>query len=94
MDAIPDPKIIANFGVGHDSTDVDAARERGIIVTNTPDVLNDAGADLAVGLAIDVLRGIAAGDRHVRAVRWVSQAGRQWAISSSPISSGGWLTVQ
>lgn len=70
MDALPRLELIANFGVGYDSTDVDAAAERGITVTNTPDVLDDCVADLALGLLIDVMRGISAADRFARAGRW------------------------
>lgn len=74
MDALPDLELIANFGVGYDSTDVEAARERGITVSNTPDVLNDGVADLGVGLIIDVLRGISASDRFARAGKWKNGA--------------------
>ena len=70
MDLLPNLKLIANFGVGYDATDVLAATERGITVTNTPDVLNDGVADLAVGLMIDVLRGVSAADQYARADRW------------------------
>lgn len=74
MDALPNLKFIANFGVGYDSTDVVAAAECGILVTNTPDVLNDGVADLAVGLMIDVLRGISAADGFARENRWPAGA--------------------
>lgn len=72
MDVLPDLRFIANYGVGYAGTDVDEARRRGIAVTNTPDVLDDCVADLAVGLLIDVMRGISATDRYVRAGRWES----------------------
>lgn len=74
MDAMPHLELIANFGVGYDSTDVPAATERGIKVTNTPDVLNDAVADLGVGLLIDVMRGLSESDRFARESRWTSGA--------------------
>lgn len=70
MELFPKLRFIANFGVGYDSTDVVAASERGIVVTNTPEVLDDAVADLAVGLMIDVMRGMSESDRFVRAGRW------------------------
>ena len=49
MDALPDLRAVANFGVGYDNVDVEEATRRGIVVSNTPDVLTDAVADLAVG---------------------------------------------
>nr|WP_090276699.1 2-hydroxyacid dehydrogenase [Mycolicibacterium komanii]CRL70160.1 D-isomer specific 2-hydroxyacid dehydrogenase [Mycolicibacterium komanii] len=68
--ALPKLAVIVNFGVGYDSVDVDAAVRRGIVVSNTPDVLTDAVADTAVGLMIDTLRQFSAADRFVRAGRW------------------------
>ncbi|GAA5107184.1 2-hydroxyacid dehydrogenase [Alloalcanivorax gelatiniphagus] len=70
MDALPDLAAIANFGVGYDNVDVAEATRRGIVVSNTPDVLTDAVADLAAFLVVDVLRGITAGDRFVRSGAW------------------------
>ena len=72
IDALPNLELIANFGVGYDATDVDAATARGIPVTNTPDVLDDCVADLAIGLTIDVMRAISASDRYARQGRWES----------------------
>ena len=66
MDALPDLRAIVNFGVGYDNVDVAEAQRRGIVVSNTPDVLTDAVADLAAILVVDVLRGITAADRFVR----------------------------
>ena len=71
MDALPALRVIANFGVGYETVDVEAARRRGIVVSNTPDVLTDCVADLAIGLIIDVARGISAADRFVRRGDWV-----------------------
>lgn len=71
MDALPKLGAIVHFGVGYETTDVARARARGIDVSNTPDVLTDCVADLAVGGLIDVLRGLAAADRYVRAGKWV-----------------------
>lgn len=70
---LPDLKAIASFGVGYDSIDLDAVRERGIAVSTTPDVLTDAVADLAVGLLIDSVRRISASDRYVRRGDWVTE---------------------
>jgi lactate dehydrogenase-like 2-hydroxyacid dehydrogenase len=70
MDALPDLRAIVNFGVGYDNVDVAEARRRGIVVSNTPDVLTDAVADLAAFLVVDVLRGITAADRFVRRGAW------------------------
>lgn len=70
MAALPNLGAVINFGVGYDTTDVDAAAARGIGVSNTPDVLNDCVADTAVGLMIDTLRQFSAADRYVRAGRW------------------------
>jgi lactate dehydrogenase-like 2-hydroxyacid dehydrogenase len=70
MAALPRLGAVVNFGVGYDTTDVEAAERRGIGVSNTPDVLTDCVADTAVGLMIDVLRQFSAADRYVRAGRW------------------------
>lgn len=70
IDALPRLEIVANAGVGVDAIDLEAARRRGVIVTNTPDVLNDCVADLAMGLAIATLRRMIPADRYVRAGNW------------------------
>ena len=70
MAALPNLGAVVNFGVGYDTTDVDAAAARGVGVSNTPDVLTDCVADTAVGLLIDALRQFSASDRYVRAGRW------------------------
>lgn len=70
LDALPDLRAIVNFGVGYDNVDVAEARRRGIVVSNTPDVLTDAVADLAAVLVVDVLRGVTAADRFVRSGAW------------------------
>ncbi|MDU8927074.1 2-hydroxyacid dehydrogenase [Alisedimentitalea sp. MJ-SS2] len=66
MDLLPNLGLIANFGVGYDAIDVDAAGARGVKVTNTPDVLNDDVADLAVALLI------AQGREMIPASNWVT----------------------
>ena len=70
IDALPSLKVISSFGVGVDKIDLEAAARRGIAVGNTPDVLNDCVADLALGLMIDVARGIGASERYLRAGKW------------------------
>ncbi|VEG51704.1 D-isomer specific 2-hydroxyacid dehydrogenase [Mycolicibacterium aurum] len=70
MDALPNLGAVINFGVGYDTTDVEAAEARGVGVSNTPDVLTDCVADTAVGLMIDTMRHFSASDRYVRAGRW------------------------
>jgi lactate dehydrogenase-like 2-hydroxyacid dehydrogenase len=70
MAALPYLGAVVNFGVGYDTTDVDAAAARGVVVSNTPDVLTDCVADTAVGLVIDVMRQFSAADRYVRQGRW------------------------
>ena len=72
---LPTLKVVANVAVGYDNIDVAAAHDRGIIVTNTPDVLTDATADLAMGLILDVMRRLAEGDRLIRRDGW-----RGWAF--------------
>lgn len=63
-------RIIANFGVGFNNIDVTSAKACGLTVTNTPDVLTDDTADLAVTLLLMAARRAAEGDRHVRTKQW------------------------
>ena len=70
MAALPKLEIVGCYGVGVDSIDLDHARERGVVVTNTPGVLTDDVADMALALLLDVCRGISAGDRFVRGGQW------------------------
>jgi glyoxylate reductase len=65
----PQLRIVANYGVGVDNIDLEAARRRGILVANTPDVLTETVAEFAVGLTLALLRRIAEGDRFLRARR-------------------------
>lgn len=73
IEALPNLGAIVNFGVGYDTTDVEAAKARGIAVSNTPDVLTDCVADIALGLLIDTLRHISAADRFVRRGDWLTR---------------------
>jgi D-3-phosphoglycerate dehydrogenase len=63
-------KLISQFAVGFNNIDVDAAKQHGIVVTNTPDVLTDATADLAIALLLAVARRVVEGDHHVRTKAW------------------------
>ncbi|WP_437879596.1 2-hydroxyacid dehydrogenase [Pseudomonas sp. LRF_L74] len=72
IDALPNLKAICSFGVGADSIAVAEARQRGIQVSVTPDVLNDCVADLAIGLLIDTARQLPASDRFLREGKWLS----------------------
>ncbi len=74
MDKLPKLKMISHFGVGVDSIDVEAAKKRGVTITNTPDVLNADVADLAIALLLAAVRRIPAGDRYVRDSRWLKGA--------------------
>ncbi|WP_017758581.1 2-hydroxyacid dehydrogenase [Pseudacidovorax intermedius] len=71
IDALPSLRVISNFGVGFETIDVERARERGIAVGYTPDVLNDCVADTAFGLVMDVARGFSAADRFTRRGDWL-----------------------
>ena len=68
--SLPALEIISVFGVGYDKVDVAAARERSIVVTNTPDVLNEDVADTAMALLLCVARGIPAAERFLRQSLW------------------------
>lgn len=63
-------KIIGNFGVGFNNIDVEAAKKHKLVVTNTPEVLTDATADLAITLLLMVARRAGEGERHVRGGHW------------------------
>lgn len=70
MEALPNLQIVANFGVGYDKVDARAAAELGVIVTNTPDVLNEEVADTTLGLLLMTIRQLPQADRFVRAGSW------------------------
>jgi lactate dehydrogenase-like 2-hydroxyacid dehydrogenase len=78
---LPNLELIANFGVGYDSVDVAAAVQAGVVVTNTPDVLNDEMADFTVGLLLATIRRLPHADRHVRAGHWAG--GKAFPLSTS-----------
>ncbi|MDV3253187.1 2-hydroxyacid dehydrogenase [Devosia sp. BK] len=72
MDQLPNLEIIASFGVGYDNIDTATAKAKNIRVTNTPDVLNDAVAELTIGLMISLARRIPHSDQFVRQGKWPS----------------------
>ncbi len=71
MDALPVLEIVSSYGVGYDAIDIPACAARGIHVSNTPDVLNDAVAELTAGMMIALCRHIPQADAYVRQGRWV-----------------------
>jgi lactate dehydrogenase-like 2-hydroxyacid dehydrogenase len=73
MDRMPKLEIIANFGVGYDTIDAKAAAARGLTVTNTPDVLTEEVADLALGLLLATVRELPQVDRYLRAGKWLEK---------------------
>jgi lactate dehydrogenase-like 2-hydroxyacid dehydrogenase len=70
FDRLPKLEIVASFGVGYDGIDLKAAAERGIVVTNTPDVLTEEVADTALGLLLMTVRELSAAERHLREGKW------------------------
>src|SRR5438445_11510634 len=70
LDLFPDLRLVANYGVGYDTVDVAACRERGVAVTNTPGVLDAAVADLTLALILACRRHLVESDRFVREGRW------------------------
>lgn len=72
MDALPKLEIIANFGVGVDQINLDDAKKRGVIVTNTPDVLNECVADTAIALVLSTLRKLPQCEAFLRAGQWAA----------------------
>jgi hydroxypyruvate reductase len=73
MDALPKLEIISNFGVGVDAINLEDAKKRRIIVTNTPDVLNDCVADTALALVMNTLRKFPQAENYMRGGNWASR---------------------
>ena len=70
LELLPDLKLVANYGVGYDLIDVEACARRGVAVTNTPDALGVATADLTIALILAARRRLVEGDKFVREGRW------------------------
>ena len=73
LEQLPNAKIVAVFGVGVDAVDRDYCKAHGIAVSNTPDVLSDDVADMAVALALAISRQLVVGDQYARAGRWPTE---------------------
>jgi len=73
LSQFPKLEIVASFGVGYDHIDAEYAREHNIVVTNTPDVLTEEVADVAMGLLIATLREFVKADRYLRSGLWRTQ---------------------
>jgi lactate dehydrogenase-like 2-hydroxyacid dehydrogenase len=73
MEKLPKLEIVANFGVGYDSVDVKWAGEHGIVVTNTPDVLNEEVADTTLALLLQTVRQLPQAERYLRAGKWLEK---------------------
>ncbi|MCW5681950.1 MAG: 2-hydroxyacid dehydrogenase [Xanthobacteraceae bacterium] len=74
MGKLPNLEIVGAFGVGYDSIDAKWAGEHGVVVTNTPDVLNEEVADTAIGLLLATIRQFPQADQYVRAGKWLEKA--------------------
>ncbi|MET3794419.1 2-hydroxyacid dehydrogenase [Aquamicrobium terrae] len=85
IDTFPNLEIIANFGVGYDSVDAAHAGAKGIMVTNTPDVLTEEVADLTVALLLATLREVPKAEAWLRQGKWVSEGNYRF----SPLSLRG-----
>src|SRR5262245_34745082 len=70
MGLCPNLKIVTNFGVGYDSVDAAAAARRGVVITNTPDVLTEEVADTALGLLLNTVREFGRAEQWLRDGRW------------------------
>lgn len=70
---LPVLEIVSSFGVGYDAVDVEACKARNVRVTNTPDVLNDAVAELTLGMMLALCRRIPQADQHVRNGSWLER---------------------
>ncbi len=85
IERLPKLEVIGSFGVGYDGVDVTTAAARGVVVTNTPDVLNDEVADTTIALMLNAVRLFHFAERHLRDGRWE----REGAFPLSPLSLKG-----
>lgn len=91
MDAFPKLELIANYGVGYDTIDVEYASTKGIKVTNTPDVLTDDVADLTIGMLLALNRGIVGASHWVQSGNWAQNGAfpLQRALSGTRVGIAG-----
>lgn len=75
IEACPNLQVISVYGVGYDAVDLQACRDHGVQVTNTPDVLNGECADLAIGMALCLSRGLIGAEAWVRDGSWAAKGG-------------------
>lgn len=85
IERLPKLEVIGSFGVGYDGVDVKAAAAAGVVVTNTPDVLNDEVADTAIALLLNTIRQFYFAERYLRDGRWEKEG----AFPLSPLSLKG-----
>ncbi|AYD02278.1 2-hydroxyacid dehydrogenase [Neorhizobium sp. NCHU2750] len=85
VEKLPNLQIISNFGVGYDGVDTKQAAARGIIVTHTPNVLNDEVADTAIGLLLNTIRRLPVAEDWLRSGRWAAEG----PFALSPLSLKG-----
>ena len=88
MARFPNLKIVGNFGVGYDTVDVAAAAKRGIVVTNTPDVLTEEVADTTLGLLLTTVRELYRAEKWVRDGNWASEGDYRYTPSLRDRSAG------
>jgi lactate dehydrogenase-like 2-hydroxyacid dehydrogenase len=82
MGRFPNLRIVGNFGVGYDSVDAAAAAKRGVIVTNTPDVLTEEVADTTLGLLLGTVREFYEAERWLRDGRWAREGDYRLTLAS------------
>ncbi|MCF6367834.1 2-hydroxyacid dehydrogenase [Rhizobium halophilum] len=73
IESLPNLEIVSNFGVGYDGVDTKKAAEHGIVVTHTPDVLNDEVADTTIALLLNTVRQYPKAENHLREGRWKNE---------------------
>jgi lactate dehydrogenase-like 2-hydroxyacid dehydrogenase len=96
MDRLPEVRVLAGFGKGYDNVDITAATVRRLWVTNVPDALTDATADLAWALLLNVVRGVSAGDRFVRSgafMGWSTNARLGMALTGETLGIVGYGAI-
>jgi lactate dehydrogenase-like 2-hydroxyacid dehydrogenase len=89
MGRFPNLKVVGNFGVGYDSVDVASAAKRGVIVTNTPDVLTEEVADTTIGLLLSTVREFYRAEKYLREGRWAKEGDYRLTTASLRDRSAG-----